>query len=281
MDDELRRPLKDALDVEQPDPGLRHRVAASMPADGLEPRPRWQWLMGAVAVLVAVALVGSLMYFRLGQSHQPASEVAVGTVSIASQLDFKCRLPINVYNSVAMLSLPDGAVSTDSSIKPAPNGAKGSYGPWGYTYVAQAARWLPVQEQWVAPDGRSYAYATNTTGVPGQPYSTGAVHVVEVAGGRDRQLWQGEGNTNIVGVGPGGVYFTRQGYQSSPQPGAPELWGQGYFALGDRAQVERGAGYLRDYYEFTGGFAERIAAANLVTAQAVKDFVRGLSLIHL
>jgi alkanesulfonate monooxygenase SsuD/methylene tetrahydromethanopterin reductase-like flavin-dependent oxidoreductase (luciferase family) len=56
------------------------------------------------------------------------------------------------------------------------------------------------------------------------------------------------------------------------RPGAPRLWGQGYFALGD---PERGRAYLRDYYAFTGPFAETIAAANLTSARAVKDFVRG------
>ena len=56
------------------------------------------------------------------------------------------------------------------------------------------------------------------------------------------------------------------------RPGQPVLWGQGYFALGD---AERGNDYLLDYYAFTGPFAERIAAANLTSARAVKDFVRG------
>jgi alkanesulfonate monooxygenase SsuD/methylene tetrahydromethanopterin reductase-like flavin-dependent oxidoreductase (luciferase family) len=54
--------------------------------------------------------------------------------------------------------------------------------------------------------------------------------------------------------------------------GQPRLWGQGYFALGD---VERGNAYLRDYYAFTGPFAERVVAANLTSARAIKDFVRG------
>jgi alkanesulfonate monooxygenase SsuD/methylene tetrahydromethanopterin reductase-like flavin-dependent oxidoreductase (luciferase family) len=56
------------------------------------------------------------------------------------------------------------------------------------------------------------------------------------------------------------------------RPGRPRLWGQGYFALGD---VERGNAYLRDYYAFTGPFAERIVAENLTSARAIKDFVRG------
>jgi alkanesulfonate monooxygenase SsuD/methylene tetrahydromethanopterin reductase-like flavin-dependent oxidoreductase (luciferase family) len=56
------------------------------------------------------------------------------------------------------------------------------------------------------------------------------------------------------------------------RPGKPRLWGQGYFAFGD---VERGNDYLRDYYAFTGPFAERIVTGNLTSARAVKDFVRG------
>jgi alkanesulfonate monooxygenase SsuD/methylene tetrahydromethanopterin reductase-like flavin-dependent oxidoreductase (luciferase family) len=56
------------------------------------------------------------------------------------------------------------------------------------------------------------------------------------------------------------------------RPGRPRLWGQGYFALGD---VDRGNAYLRDYYAFTGPFAERVVAANLTSARAVKDFLRG------
>jgi alkanesulfonate monooxygenase SsuD/methylene tetrahydromethanopterin reductase-like flavin-dependent oxidoreductase (luciferase family) len=57
------------------------------------------------------------------------------------------------------------------------------------------------------------------------------------------------------------------------RPGRPKLWGQGYFGLGGEA--EKGAGYLRDYYSFTGPFAERIVEENLTTPQKVVQFVRG------
>jgi alkanesulfonate monooxygenase SsuD/methylene tetrahydromethanopterin reductase-like flavin-dependent oxidoreductase (luciferase family) len=56
------------------------------------------------------------------------------------------------------------------------------------------------------------------------------------------------------------------------RPGRPLLWGQGYFALGDE---DAGDEYLRDYYAFTGPFAEKIAAGNLTSARAIRDFVRG------
>jgi alkanesulfonate monooxygenase SsuD/methylene tetrahydromethanopterin reductase-like flavin-dependent oxidoreductase (luciferase family) len=59
------------------------------------------------------------------------------------------------------------------------------------------------------------------------------------------------------------------------RPGRPRLYGQGYFALGSQRDVAAGAEYLRDYYAFTGPFAEKVAAANLTTPAAVRDFIRG------
>jgi alkanesulfonate monooxygenase SsuD/methylene tetrahydromethanopterin reductase-like flavin-dependent oxidoreductase (luciferase family) len=56
------------------------------------------------------------------------------------------------------------------------------------------------------------------------------------------------------------------------RPGRPRLWGQAYFALGDE---EEGNEYLRDYYSFTGPFAEKIVAANLTSPRAIRDLVRG------
>jgi alkanesulfonate monooxygenase SsuD/methylene tetrahydromethanopterin reductase-like flavin-dependent oxidoreductase (luciferase family) len=58
------------------------------------------------------------------------------------------------------------------------------------------------------------------------------------------------------------------------RPGKPVVWGMGYFALGESA-AEAGADYLRDYYAFTGPFADKIAAANLTTPGAIVDFLRG------
>lgn len=55
----------------------------------------------------------------------------------------------------------------------------------------------------------------------------------------------------------------------------PQLWAQGYFAFGDAATVESGMQYLRDYYAFTGPFAEKIAAGLLTTPQAIAQFIRG------
>jgi len=67
----------------------------------------------------------------------------------------------------------------------------------------------------------------------------------------------------------------RTAWNDLGRTGRPRLWAQGYFALGDREEVERGRAYMRDYYAFTGPFAERIAEGMLATPQAVAQFVRG------
>jgi alkanesulfonate monooxygenase SsuD/methylene tetrahydromethanopterin reductase-like flavin-dependent oxidoreductase (luciferase family) len=64
----------------------------------------------------------------------------------------------------------------------------------------------------------------------------------------------------------------RAAWQDLARPGAPALWGQGYIAFGD---PDRGRAYLRNYYAFTGPFADKIAAGALTSVRQVKDFVRG------
>ena len=66
----------------------------------------------------------------------------------------------------------------------------------------------------------------------------------------------------------------RAAWSDAGRPGVPILWGQGYFALGEEAAAA-GADYLRDYYAFTGPFAEKIAAGLLTTPQAIAQFLRG------
>jgi alkanesulfonate monooxygenase SsuD/methylene tetrahydromethanopterin reductase-like flavin-dependent oxidoreductase (luciferase family) len=63
-------------------------------------------------------------------------------------------------------------------------------------------------------------------------------------------------------------------WRDAGRPGDPMLWGQGYVALGDDAR-DRGLAYMRDYYAFTGPFAEKIAAGLLSTPQDVAAFLRG------
>jgi alkanesulfonate monooxygenase SsuD/methylene tetrahydromethanopterin reductase-like flavin-dependent oxidoreductase (luciferase family) len=66
----------------------------------------------------------------------------------------------------------------------------------------------------------------------------------------------------------------RSAWIDAGRSGMPQLWGQGYFALGDDA-LASGAAYLREYYAFTGHFAEKVVEGMLTTPQAVAQFVRG------
>ncbi|MDQ3928096.1 MAG: LLM class flavin-dependent oxidoreductase [Chloroflexota bacterium] len=67
----------------------------------------------------------------------------------------------------------------------------------------------------------------------------------------------------------------RAAWSDAGRPGKPQLWGQSYFALGGDEFRAVGMDYLRDYYAFTGPFAEKIASGILTTPQAIAGFLRG------
>src|SRR5579859_4228397 len=67
----------------------------------------------------------------------------------------------------------------------------------------------------------------------------------------------------------------RAAWYDAGRPGKPQLWAQGYFALGNEHIEAAGTRYLKDYYAFTGPFAERIAAGLLTNPQAIAQFIRG------
>jgi alkanesulfonate monooxygenase SsuD/methylene tetrahydromethanopterin reductase-like flavin-dependent oxidoreductase (luciferase family) len=60
-------------------------------------------------------------------------------------------------------------------------------------------------------------------------------------------------------------------WEDVDRPGAPQLWAQAYFGLGN---PDGGDAYLRDYYAFTGAFAEKVVAANLRNPLEVRDYIR-------
>jgi alkanesulfonate monooxygenase SsuD/methylene tetrahydromethanopterin reductase-like flavin-dependent oxidoreductase (luciferase family) len=63
----------------------------------------------------------------------------------------------------------------------------------------------------------------------------------------------------------------RTAWEDVDRPGEPQLWAQAYFGLGD---PDLGDAYLRDYYAFTGAFAEKVVAASLRNPLEVRDYVR-------
>jgi hypothetical protein len=190
-------------------------------ADGQEPRDgsRWQWVAGAVAVVLAVAIVAGLVFVRLRTSAQPAAAGhGIGTLSMTTQLDFHCTLPVQGYLTQARVSMPDGGVTADHTL---PAG-KGIVNAPGSSYVG--GRWLPVPLAWVSADARWYAYISSTTGVPGKAPAVN-LFAHDIVGNADRQLWSGTGYAQLIGWGAGGVYFSRQGISGVPVgPPEMELW---------------------------------------------------------
>jgi hypothetical protein len=225
VDELVRTKMHEALGIEQPDGGLRSRVLSSLPVDEAPGRrfrmPSFQWAGGLLAVLLAVAVVAGLLYFRNGVNPaRPAGTGPVGQVTMNAQVGFRCSLPVVAYNTTfATVQLPDGVVANRSTAPgqgTAPGG-KSMYGPGAYD--VQAGKWLPVQQRWISPDGKSYAYGTQTTGVPGQG-PTGTIHVVDVASGKDRQLWSGDGAPQVLTYLTGGIYFMKSG----PTTQGSDIW---------------------------------------------------------
>ena len=66
----------------------------------------------------------------------------------------------------------------------------------------------------------------------------------------------------------------RIAWEDAGRPLEPALWGQSYFALGDDV-LETARAYMRDYYAFTGPFAEKIVEGLLTTPQQILAQLRG------
>lgn len=80
----------------------------------------------------------------------------------------------------------------------------------------------------------------------------------------------------IHGGGPPRVFRraaeeARAAWIDAGRPGVPEIWGQAYFAFGDTGG---GADYVRDYYSFTGAFADKVAAGLLTTPRQAVELIR-------
>lgn len=66
----------------------------------------------------------------------------------------------------------------------------------------------------------------------------------------------------------------RAAWMDAGRPDHLHLWGMAYYALGDEA-VAAGDQYLKDYYAFTGPFADKIASDLLTTPAAIHEFLDG------
>jgi hypothetical protein len=214
VDDVIRSRMRAALGVVQPDPLLRGRVMASLPAHERRlpgiPGIVWKPAGALVAFLLGAALILSMLNARnqAGLTGPPDTGV-VGVGTVVTPVDFKCSLPVEVTtDSVAFVQvqLPGGLV-VNRSVAPDP-----SLYPTA-SYDVRAGRWLPVRQSAISPDGRTWAYGT---GVIGSSLGrSGTLHVVDVVTGKDTQLWAGSGGAEVVGFVGTRIYFQ----ETAPAPG--------------------------------------------------------------
>lgn len=207
-----------------------------MESKGSSSRPV-RWIASGVALIVTLGIAGGLFYFyRLAPRH--ISGEKIGYVSV-SGVNFSCRLPVIAGAGAAFISFPDGSVTLDHRLNL--DGFKGGY--YGYTYAARAGKWVQVSSSAISPDGRSYAYLAETTGVPGE-MSSMSLHTHEIASGKDRLLWQGPGSpmggpSSVTWIasgiyfsavifpasGPMGPYFPALYVADPNRPGTPQRVG--------------------------------------------------------
>ncbi|HKW71990.1 MAG TPA: hypothetical protein VJQ08_04105 [Candidatus Dormibacteraeota bacterium] len=161
----------------------------------------WRVLAATLAVLVTLGIVAGLVFYRLSSRSSGPENVGKATVN---GIGLKCRLPVVAGAAAGFIGFPDGTVAIDHSV-----GINPYKGGFSFTYDAGASRWVPVFPSALSPDGRSYAYVAQTTGVPGVATSL-SLHTHEVVSGRDHLLWEGTGSLlgGSVTWLPSGIYFT-------------------------------------------------------------------------
>lgn len=155
---------------------------------------------------------------------EPSVLAPVGPVGLHAQ----CRLPVYWWDSdtstqdhAGFVTFPSGQLVVDRSAPPAAQ-------PHFFFYDRAFAKWIFAVRDWVSPDGRQYAYAE------GDPLSgtneSGKLHVVDVATGTDRVIYNGF-IPGVVQFTAEGIYFTKdqgEGFRNglwliAPQGGRPRL----------------------------------------------------------
>ena len=142
MDELIRSRLHDALDVEPPPPYLRSRIINSLPAAERPVRwrvPSFQWARPWVAALLALAVVGGLVYVGRAIGPQlvhkapqrpitPAILISPTGVAIApdGSVYFSDVLSAYVFHQ-----LPDGSIATVAGTRPDASISEGDKGMGG------------------------------------------------------------------------------------------------------------------------------------------------------
>src|ERR1700716_732305 len=93
-----------------------------------------------------------------------ACDPLVASTSTATSASRACQLPVwwgvNTDVGVALVSVPDGAISGQRTLPPPPQGASpalSSFQFYGATYQSRSKTWLRMNRALLSPDGRQYA----------------------------------------------------------------------------------------------------------------------------
>lgn len=117
-----------------------------------------------------------------------------------------CQLPVTWYAGTVykagFMALPSQALTEDRSA------STGSY-----FYDRAFSKWLPATRDAVSPDGKRYAYSE------GNAYqgTSGKLHVVDVASGKDRVIWSGSVVFGVVNFTNEGIYLTGAAPEGAPR----------------------------------------------------------------
>lgn len=148
---------------------------------------------------------------------------------------------------------------------------------WGDRGRRLSDQLAALREMWDAPGGPAVSPGGNRSVGP-RPVTPGGPELL-VGGGSGPSFLRAARYADgyVHGGGPPRAFAAaadraRAAWADAGRPGEPALWGQAYMALGD---PDAGDAYMRDYYAFTGAFAERIAAGLLTSAKAVRELVAG------
>jgi len=183
MEDLIRSKMHEALDVEQPDGDLRSRVFRSLPAyEASRPRfrlPSFRWAPELIAIFLAVALVGGLLYAR-GSLGLPGS----GTSPRVST-------PAGPFAQVSMMTATDGWADPNWNGHPRRTTDGGAHWtdvspPSAFVGGARSSHFLDASHAWVVdtswtPRIRFLAHRTTNGGRNWQQGAQVTVDVVSPA----------------------------------------------------------------------------------------------------
>ncbi len=211
-------------------------------------------------------------------AYPPPTYPAPSGLGQPDNVGLSCRLPIYsggpgsggflVFPDRTFIGDPRSGVTVPSPSPGGPSpvavGPGGQQGFYGLAYDRAAARWVPVPQQWISPDGKRYAY----------PGIADGIFVVDVATNTQTELGAGR-RWHVLDLEAEGVYvdeFVTAGSLAGlwllPYSGAPsQITDAGYWT-----EVGYGAAYGTENSSVPNGVPNLIERLDLKTHVKVNWF---------